>query len=443
MTRAAPMVLVVDDKRNMLRLLAKILRDDAEVRTADSAAAAIEILEREHVDAVVCDLRLPDATGLDVFAASRRLRPHAPFILMTAYATVATAVTALKQGAFDYLTKPIGPDAVRDTVRRALDSRGPAVAEPPGEEVLPGIHARSHAMLELADVVRRLAGADGPILLCGPSGVGKRRLAHAIHRLSARAQAPLLEIDPTSADLDVLRDAVARASAARPPMGPTVYAPAIETCGADVQAWLERAIEAQMDVAGEPKPAMIRLVGSIEGLGRLAEGAGLRRELSTRLSLASVSVPPLRARPDDIPVLARRFLAELEPGPQRGFSPGVMETLVASDWPGNVRQLEQTVRHAAALATGRRIELSDLPVEAPTAEPFDWASLSWAQAQARGREQAGRRYLEAVLRRSGGDVPAAAARAGVERESFYRLLRRHGIEPEVFRGPSSEGSDAP
>ncbi|MCB9554405.1 MAG: sigma-54-dependent Fis family transcriptional regulator, partial [Myxococcales bacterium] len=181
-----PVVLVVDDKRNMVRLMSKVLRDDAQVLTAESGGEAVRLLAREPVDVVLSDLMMPDMSGLDVLRACRERRPGAEFILMTAYATVGTAVEALRLGAYDYLTKPFDPEEARAVVLRALGHRLPAGGGNGVTEVVPGTRARSAAMVELGDLVHRVAASAATTLVLGETGTGKERVARAIHRLSPR-----------------------------------------------------------------------------------------------------------------------------------------------------------------------------------------------------------------------------------------------------------------
>ena len=188
-----PALLVVDDKRNMTRLMAKVMQADATVHTANSGEAALALLEKQPIDVVLCDLKMPDMNGLEVLRACRRLRPNAEFVLMTAYATVGTAVEALKLGAYDYLMKPFEPEAARAVLLGAMArarlahgrSGGEAASE--SDEVLPGLLARSPAMKELADFAKKIAKSDVTALLLGETGTGKERLARAIHELSPRA----------------------------------------------------------------------------------------------------------------------------------------------------------------------------------------------------------------------------------------------------------------
>ena len=186
-----PTVLVVDDKKNMLRLMAKVLKDDARVLTALRGDEAIEILREERVDVVLCDLRMPDLDGIEVLKACKKLRSQTEFVLMTAFASVGTAVEALRLGAHDYLTKPFEPEAARAVVLRALGRAQPS-GDPnsSGSEILPGMIGQSPAMNELAHFVRQVAKSDATVLLLGETGSGKERVARAVHRLSLRSADP-------------------------------------------------------------------------------------------------------------------------------------------------------------------------------------------------------------------------------------------------------------
>ena len=170
-----PTVMVVDDKRNMLRLMVKVLRDDAQIIAADCGAQAIRELASNKVDVVLCDLRMPDMDGIEVLKRCKKQSPNTEFILMTAYASVATAIEALRLGAFDYLTKPFEPAHARAVVLRAAGRASTPLptGDASGDEVLPGLVSRSRSMVELAALVRQVAASDATVLLLGGNGNGK------------------------------------------------------------------------------------------------------------------------------------------------------------------------------------------------------------------------------------------------------------------------------
>ncbi len=458
MSARLPLVLVVDDKRNMVRLMSKVLRQDATVRTAECGADAIRLLEREPIDVVLCDLKMPDMDGLDVLRACQRLRPEAEFVLMTAYATVDTAVEALKLGAYDYLTKPFEPEHARQVVLRALArvalSR-PELETGRSAELLPGVLARSPGMTAVAELVRRVADSDTTTLVLGETGTGKERVARALHQLGPRSSGRFVALNCAALPGELLeselfghaRGAFTGAVADRKGLfeeasGGTLFLDEIGELRPSMQAKLTRALEERrVRRLGEARERAVdvRLIAATHrDLEALVRTGGFRDDLWYRLAVAVVRLPPLRERREDIELLAHHFLRTQAEGVRgrrfTGFSHAALAALLAFDWPGNVRQLRSAIERATVVGAGPELELADLPPElrgGPTAEGL--ADRTWQEALERGRVDVGRRYLEAVLARFDGQVAEAAAHAGVERESFYRLLRRHGLDPAAFR----------
>ncbi len=464
MTSQKPILLVIDDKMNMVRLMAKVMRQDATVHTAHCGAAGLRILAREPIDVVLCDLRMPDMDGLDVLRACRRLRPQCEFVLMTAHGTVGTAVEALKLGAYDYLTKPFEPDAARSLLLRALARAESAHPNTDGRlEVLPGVIARSRPMQELADLTRRVADSDATTLLLGETGTGKERIARAVHELSPRVHQRFVALNCAAVPAELLeselfgykRGAFTGAVAERKGLFEEadcgcLFLDEIGDLRLSLQAKLTRALEERaIRRVGDSieRPVDVRLIAATHrDLESMARNGTFREDLWYRLNVAVLQLPPLRERKDDIDLLAHHFLRlQTERTPQRtikGFSTAALEALMAFDWPGNVRQLRSAVERACIVTRDETLDLSDLPPELlrETNLIENDASISqctWAEAIERGRTDAGKRYLEALMRRFDGQVGQAAAQAGVERESFYRLLRKHDVDAAEFRVAST------
>ena len=458
-------LLVVDDKRNMVRLMAKVMKNDAAVRTAENGAEALRVLASEPVDVVLCDLKMPDMDGLDVLRACRRLRPQAEFVLMTAYATVGTAVEALKLGAYDYLTKPFEPDAARAVLLRALARAASTHPDADGEtEVLPGVIARSRSMQDLADLIKRIADSDATALLLGETGTGKERIARAVHDLSPRSARRFVALNCAAVPAELLeselfgyaKGAFTGATAERKGLfeeadGGSLFLDEIGDMRPSLQAKLTRALEERaIRRVGDSKerPVDVRLIAATHrDLEAMVQSGTFREDLWYRLNVALVQLPPLRDRRDDIELLAHHFLrlqAERTRGRNiKGFAPATLEALTAYDWPGNVRQLRSAVERACVVTRDENIGVVDLPPEVlrgthGTEEDPSLSLCTWAQAVERGRADVGRRYLEALMRRFDGQVAEAAAQAGVERESFYRLLRKHGVDAGAFRGNAGD-----
>jgi two-component system response regulator HydG len=473
-TDTRPLVLVVDDKPNMLRLMAKVLHTDVRVCTAERGAEAVRLLEAEPVDAVLSDLRMPDMDGLQLLQASKRLRPRSEFILMTAYASVSTAVEALRLGAYDYLTKPFEPEAARAVVLKALGrSAVPSAAAPPAakvvaskDEVLPGMVAASSAMRELAALAKRIAQSDATAVLMGETGTGKELLARAVHKLSPRARQRFVAVNCAAIPAELLESeffGYAKGSftgAAKDHPGlfedahrGTLFLDEIGELPRPLQAKLTRALEERaVRRLGESteRPVDVRLiVATHRDLEAMVKEETFRRDLWYRLNVAVMRIAPLRERLEDIELLAKHFLRErlsASPNPKiSGFSDAALAALRSYDWPGNVRQLRAAIERASVVATGEQIEIGDLSPEllirGHTAdEVVDLASLTWTQALEKGREETARRYLEEVLSKYEGRVADAAAHAQVERESFYRLMRRFNVDPDAYRSKHGPGT---
>lgn len=461
MSARGPVVLVVDDKRNMVRLMSKVLRGDATVRTAESGGDALRLLASESIDVILCDLKMPDMDGLDVLRASRRLQPNSEFILMTAFATVGTAVEALRLGAYDYLTKPFEPAAARAVVLRALGRAALATPEDAaGAEILPGLLARSRNMQDLAALVRRVANSDATALVLGETGTGKERVARALHQLSPRAAGRFVALNCAAIPVELLESELfghakgAFTGAARDrgglfeeAHGGTLFLDEIGDMRPSLQAKLTRVFEERaVRRVGETRERKVdvRLVAATHrDLEAMVKNGTFREDLWYRLNVALLRIPPLRERLEDVELLASHFVREqadaLRGRHFHGFTSEALDALRGYDWPGNVRQLRAAVERACIVSQADRIDVSDLPPEvlaaAGTSADHGLAAMPWAEALEQGRADLARGYLEAVLRRFDGQIAEAAAHAGVERESFYRLLRKYGVDAAAFRAP--------
>jgi len=458
-----PTVLVVDDHANMLRLMTKVLGDDAHVITARGGREAVDVLSRERVSVVLADLNMPDVDGPEVFRVCKRLQPSAELVLMTAYASVPSAVEALRLGAFEYLTKPFEPELARAAVLRAL-GRAPAAPGRAGGELLPGMLGISAKMHEVASVVSKFAPSQATALLIGETGAGKERIARAMHLLSPRADQRFVPINCAALSADVFeselfgvaREAVNGAARDRAGLfeeanGGTLFLDEIGETPLAIQAKLARTLEDRtIRRSGEPNERAIdvRIIAATHrDLQEMVAVGSFREDLWYQLNVATIRVPPLRERPEDIELLAVRFLEDCtvtdgSASGNPGLTPMAMDALLAYKWPGNVRELRGAIERAALLAAGQRVDVGHLPAQLTEPPPIgsgvDLAALPWTQALEEARASAARYYLEEVLRRHGNNVAEAAAHAGVERESYYRLLRRFGA-----KGHERRTSDPP
>lgn len=415
-------VLIVEDRDNLRALYARVLGDAFTVDEAPDGTTALGLLASAAYAVVVTDVRLPGAGGEAVLAEARRQQPPPEVVLVTAYAEVPAAVAALKAGAYDYLAKPVQPDDLLRVVRRAAERQALVRRARELETLLVeregGLVAQSASMRATLHTVERVGPLPVPVLVVGERGTGKEQIARELHRVYGKG-------------------AFVPVSCGALPEG---------TLRAELPGLLERArggvlflddVDAlspalQVDLARSLEDGEARIVAATErdpGEGRI------REELLYRLKVVQLALPPLRERREDLPLLCARFLtlASSRLGtPARKLSPDALAALEGAPWPGNLRELRHALEHAAVLAAGEVIEVTDLPEELRVAAPPTRAG-TYREAVERAQERAAREYLAAVLQRHGGNVTRAAEEAGVERETMHRLIRRHGLAATRFR----------
>jgi DNA-binding NtrC family response regulator len=455
-------VLVVDDKDNIVKLLARILSPEFEVTTAEDGTRALGLLAATEFDVIVSDIRMPGADGMVVLRETRRLHPDTEVILMTAFATVQDAVAAMKLGAYDYLQKPFEPDEALMLVRRAAERRQLRAqardlqAALAGARRLGSLVAESPAMRKVLELVHRAASSDATALVTGESGTGKEVVAHAIHRASARNQKRFMPVN-CGAMPEALFEAELFGSAKGAFTGATADHPGLfeeahhGTLLLDEIGELPLAMQVKLNRALQERSVRrvgdsvertidVRVIAATNVDLRAAVTAGkFRDDLFYRLNVFPIHVPPLRERRDDIPLLAALFVERhRRDGQASGFTADALGALLDYDWPGNVRQLENVVQRALAVSDGSKIavtaftdELARVPHRSSAGQKLE--TLSYRDMLEAARDRATREYLVALMKDVGGNVTQAAERAGIERESMHRLLKKHGVRSEDFK----------
>jgi DNA-binding NtrC family response regulator len=454
-------VLVVDDKDNIRNLLERILGEAHEVTTAEDGQRAISLISSREFDVVLTDLRMPGADGFEVLRVAKSRATDTEVIVMTAYATVHDAVSAMKQGAFDYLQKPFDPDDASLVVARALERRRlhPPAPQPEGDvTAYRSLVGKSAPMQSLFRLLDQASGLDITVLLNGETGTGKELAARAIHYHSARKERRFIPVNCGALPGELVeselfghaRGAFTGANVAKPGLfedadGGTLFLDEIGDLPLLVQVKLNRALqEKEIRRVGDNDPIRVdvRLIAATHRDLKAEVAAGrFREDLYYRLNVFPVVLPALRDRRDDIPLLAAHFL-EKHAGALRkeltGFDGEALRSLVGYRWPGNVRELENAVERAVAVSSGRVITARDLPSDLQGAQegalPGELlVKMPYREVVDLARDRVSRDYLVVLLKEFNGHVTHAAERAGMERESLHRLLKRYGVKAEDFK----------
>ena len=454
-------VLVVDDKDNIVKLLVRILSPEFDVLTAEDGTRALGLIAAQEIDVVVTDIRMPGSDGMMVLQETKRQHPDTEVILMTAFATVQAAVDAMKQGAYDYLQKPFEPDEALMVVRRAVERRQLRAQARDLRAALAGSHrfgtlvAESPAMRRVADLIQHAASSEATVLITGESGTGKEVIARAIHQASTRQPGPFIPVNcgamPESlfeAELfGYTKGAFTGASGDRGGLfeaadGGTLLLDELGELPLSMQVKLNRVLQERTVRrlgAHEERTVNVRVIAAtnVDLSSAIATGR-FREDLYYRVNVLPIQVPPLRDRRGDIPALAASFVDRYRrDGQPDSFTPEALAALMDFAWPGNVRQLENVVQRALAVTEGTKIPASSLAGElgAGTGKPDQpgGEQLPYREMLERVRERATRDYLVTLMREVAGNVTQAADRAGIERESMHRLLKKHGVRSEDFK----------
>ena len=450
-------IAVLDDEPRMAEVLGMVLRAPGYlVATFTEPAVCLAALESEGFDLLLTDLRMPEADGITVLRRARGIDPGLPVVLVTAHASVPTAVAAMKEGAVDYVEKPIDNDTCRAVVARALETtrlrreNRYLRAQLEAAHGLDTIVAESAAMREVLSRARRAARSTSTVLIQGETGTGKEVVARAIHLHSERVSGPFVAVNCKAFAGGVLeselfgheRGAFTGADRARSGVferahGGTLFLDEIGDIDEAFQAKLLRVLqEGEVLRVGGDKPHSIdlRVVAATNRDLRAEAAQGrFREDLFFRLAVIPLRIPPLRERRDDILPLARAFLAAQNATLGRrlfGWTDDAEGWLLGNEWPGNVRELAHTIERGAVLARGDYLDVADLAYDAESSKKDGSGSGAENEEdnlQAR-LDRAAAEHLREVLRRAGGVRIEAAKRLGVERTTLYRLMKRYGIE---------------
>ena len=446
-------ILVVDDEPVQRELIGGFLKKQSfEVTLADGAERALELFRQDAFDLILTDQKMANMSGLDLLQAVHTINPETPVMVVTAYGTIEAAVVALKQGAVDYLTKPVNLEELLQRIRHVSDryriiNENRELREALGERHrIEGIIGESGQMLEVLSLVRRVAPSEATVLIRGESGTGKELIAQAIHFASPRARGPLVKVNCAALPDALLeselfgheKGAFTGAIASRQGRfeladGGTIFLDEIGDLPLHLQAKLLRVLqEREYEKVGSSRPVKVNvriLAASHRPLEALIETGQLREDLYYRLNVVAILIPPLRERRSDLSLLidhfVRRFAAK-NAKTINGLTAEGRDILLRYDYPGNVRELENIIERAVVLSRDDVIGSSDLPVTVKEKDAEDDHEANLAVAV----ERLERRMIREALARSDGIQTRAAELLGMSERALRYKLTKYGFREE-------------
>jgi two-component system, NtrC family, response regulator AtoC len=444
----APRVLVVEDDDAMRDLLVEELSEAGfDVLGAGDGRGGLDVVKREQVDLVITDLRMPELDGFDLIRDIRATPQAPPIVMITAFGSIETAIKAVKLGAYDYITKPFEIEELLLVADKALEERelrrevARLRKEVEDRYQLGDVVARSTAMQDVLNLVRRVAASSVSVLITGESGTGKELIARAIHQGSERARKPFVAINLAAVPGPLLeselfghkRGAFTDARTDRVGLfeeatGGTIFLDEIGELALELQAKLLRVLQEQeIRPLGSTRTQRVdvRVVAATNrDLEEMMAEGRFREDLYYRLNVVDIALPSLRQRPDDIIPLAEHFLAragaKASPPRKLSLSEEAQRVMTAYHWPGNVRELMNVMERGLALSQRDVIQVDDLPGQVREQKATDF--LAGALARRMTLEELEREYIERVLDDEGGNKTRAAQRLGLDRKTLYRKL---------------------
>jgi DNA-binding NtrC family response regulator len=444
-------ILVVDDEEIVRQsLLAWFKEDGYEVDTAENADAALRLFEKGKYSLILLDIKMPGMSGMDLLVKLKEYDPDAIIILITAYASVSSAVKALKSGAYDYITKPIDPDELSHIVEKALYQKNLEVENVKLKESIEAIAkpdnliGESHQMKEIYNLIHTVAQTDTTVLILGESGTGKELVAKAIHLNSKRKYFPLVTVNCGALPESLLESELfghekgaftgahyRRKGKFEMANGGTIFLDEIGTISNKVQVELLRVIETKQftRVGGsETISSDFRVIAATnENLEQLVKEGRFREDLFYRLNVFNIQIPPLRERVDDIPLLADYFLKKYTTSMNKkitGISQEAMNFMLRYKWPGNVRELENAIERAVVICRTDKIQLEDLPFKISN-------NLLYNDLEDKSLSEVEKRHIALVLKENNWNISKSAEDLKIDRVTLYNKIKKYGLhKPE-------------
>ncbi len=458
-------ILIVDDEQDMLDLLKRSLEPDlnCRVETAPSGEAALKRLAEGSFDLVLADIKMPGMDGLELLEIVKRKNPEQTIVMMTAYGEIDTAVGAIRSGAYDFITKPFEHDALVLRLEKALE-RSALIRENQllhqtcsPLSVFQSLVGKSAVMQRLYETIRMAAQSELTVLITGESGTGKDLTARALHALSARSRGPFVAVNCPTVPENILESELfgyrkgAFTHATENRIGlfqeaqrGSIFLDEIGDVSPTIQTKLLRVLqEKEIKPLGDTRSITVdvRIIASTnQDLAEKIRKGEFREDFYYRLNVLPIRLPSLRDHREDIPLIAGHLLekhcADMDK-PLKRISPRLMELLIAHEWGGNVRELENVITRGILFAAGEEILPEEAGLSAPTRAPessaADLSHLNYKEAKERNLQNFNSGYIGRLLAECQGNVSQAARQCGLERQALQQIMRRYGIRADEFR----------
>lgn len=451
-----PTILAVDDESSVLEAYRLILEEEYTLLTAQNGEEALKILSQEHIDLVLLDLKLPGMGGLEILERLKQIDENIDVIVITAVNDVSSAVKSIKLGAYDYFTKPFDVDKLLTIIQRVFE-RQALLKEvlylrlAMEQQQFVNIVGRSKKMLQIFDLITRVARNNVTVLITGESGTGKELIARAIHQYSDRAQKPFVAVNCAAIPENLMESELfghergsftgaieRRLGKFELAQGGTLFLDEISSMRIELQAKLLRALqEREIERIGSMRaiPIDVRIIAATnQDLRTLIKQDKFREDLYYRLNVIPIFLPPLRARKEDIPLLVEHFLEKYNRLFQRsvkGLSPSAMERLLHYHWPGNIRELENIIERLVAITTNQYIQLQELPLDLSAPDSLLTNDLFEEQTTLREAVQLfEKHFILRTLEKVRWNQTLAAKLLGIHRNTLASRLDALGLRQE-------------
>jgi len=444
-------ILIIDDDDAIRDSMRQVLKKEGyQIRDSKDGQEGLALFQKESFHLVFLDLKLPGVNGLHVLRQMKYASPETPIVIITGFGTIESAVDAMKIGAFDYMSKPFTPEGLRLSVRKALDGRKMTLenlylrSELKAKSEFDMVVGTSRAMQKVLDVISQVSPTETTVLITGESGTGKELIAREIHNHSLRHDAPFVVVDcgalvETLFESELFGHVKGSFTGAHETKhgrfevadGGTIFFDEISNISLNIQAKLLRVIqEREVTRIGSTRPIKLDiriLAATNENLAHTVAKGTFREDLFYRLSVVPILLPPLRERKEDIPPLAEHFLRKYNKKAKKNItdiSPRAMKALTDYDWPGNIRELENTIERAVVLSKGNGIDLEDIMYHGISAAS---SAFSYADGKFKPLEDVEKEYIQTVLRDHHGNRSKTAKILKIDRKTLWAKIKKYKL----------------